>query len=890
MVDKDYIKRKSILKRMDYNKSRNLFCERKLLSNEASVETFFVYRLIANLGYEDHQIKTKESISVLNAAKGSKKYNYKPDYALSINGSIVIIIDAKSPNVDINNHIEQCANYCFLLNRKKKTVKYFLLSNGLKTVLYEWNKEYPLIELDFEDFYNGSEKYEELRSTISFINISKNHKTPEGGYIRLKKINKEEAQRLFLSCHRYIWNTEKRGPLSAFTEFIKLIFIKMLNDKILHDKHTDNVDYIQVPEIANTFSIKWIESREAELPNPVNDILFKNVLEIIEDDVEKNKKKTIFENGEKIELKPTTIKGVAKKLEKVDLFEIDEDLNGRLFETFLNATMRGEALGQYFTPRSIVLLGTYLADLQINENHIDKVIDGSCGSGGFLIEALTIMRNIIRENKSYSKQKKEEIIENLSNYSLYGIDAATEPNLAKIARINMYLHGDGGTHIYFADGLSKHPIVDKTDHTILRKETGDMINNIKEGSFDVVLTNPPFSMWYEDTNGTQMTVLKDYELIKRINTDNNRKRLRGSAMFIERYRDLLRPGGKLISVIDETVLGSDDYDYVREFIRKNFIIKAIISLHGDAFQMASARVKTALIYLQKKEYKDEEQPSIFMYSSIHLGVDDMPITTNSEKVAIARENAANEIKKIVEEFEKYKNGESGTWLVPPENLTNRLDVKSCVRLFGRYVNKWMEKGFEVKPLSEILEPKEDIINPSKDFPDKKFRILTITYLGRCKAEEIRYGRNINYSSMKIVREGDLVFSKYNTFNGAIGYITDEYEGALASGSYLVMRCDSMVDTLYLWAMLRSTEIRSDFLSSSTGMGRQTIKWKEICNVQVPFHKQEERKKIAEKILNSWKAEKKAEEYISSVFNELNKTFDVESEESIKRFTETKPPK
>ncbi len=30
-------------------------------------------------------------------------------------------------------------------------------------------------------------------------------------FVTLKKINKEEAQRIFKGCHKYIWNTEKRG-------------------------------------------------------------------------------------------------------------------------------------------------------------------------------------------------------------------------------------------------------------------------------------------------------------------------------------------------------------------------------------------------------------------------------------------------------------------------------------------------------------------------------------------------------------------------------------------------------------------------------------------------------------------------------------------------------
>ena len=66
--------------------SRNPYCKREDLSNEASVETFFVSRLLKDLGYKDSQIKTKESIETLTVGLGHKSEKYKPDYALIVGG------------------------------------------------------------------------------------------------------------------------------------------------------------------------------------------------------------------------------------------------------------------------------------------------------------------------------------------------------------------------------------------------------------------------------------------------------------------------------------------------------------------------------------------------------------------------------------------------------------------------------------------------------------------------------------------------------------------------------------------------------------------------------------------------------------------------------------
>ena len=211
----------------------------------------------------------------------------------------------------------------------------------------------------------------------------------------------------------------------------------------------------------------------------------------------------------------------------------------------------------------------------------------------------------------------------LCKKSIYGIDAAKDPMLARIARINMYLHGDGGSQIYMGDALNTS--IDKTDSKEFQEEMEDMKDVFVDESFDVVITNPPFSMQYNANDEEQEKVLQQYELAVK---DNKWRTLRAGVMFIERYYKLLRKGGKLITVIDNTILNSSDYSFVRDYIRKHFIIKAVISLHGDAFQQSKARVKTSLIYLIKKMNDSEIQPDVFMDFSVALGVDDKPVTTS----------------------------------------------------------------------------------------------------------------------------------------------------------------------------------------------------------------------------------------------------------------------
>ena len=133
-------------------------------------------------------------------------------------------------------------------------------------------------------------------------------------------------------------------------------------------------------------------------------------------------------------------------------------------------------------------------------------------------------------------------------------------------------------------------------------------------------------------------------------------------MFIERYCDLLGGGGKLLTVIDESVLNADQEKYFRKYILKKFIVKAVISLPRNTFTNADTGTKTSILYLRKKTSEDEEQPPIFMAISENVGHSDSG-KSEPEKCDLFRiMNESGEIinKKlkttILEEFKKWENG------------------------------------------------------------------------------------------------------------------------------------------------------------------------------------------------------------------------------------------
>ncbi|MDP2657171.1 MAG: N-6 DNA methylase, partial [Candidatus Deferrimicrobium sp.] len=458
----------------------NKFCRSDDFSNEASVEQFFVARLLEDFGYEDDEIKPKTAISELPVGKGRKKEPYKPDFLIYGKKKPRWIIDAKSPGENPDSFTGQGAGYCLAVNMKYENnpVHYYMLTNGFLTRVYRWDKEQPVMSLRFADFVDRNTKYESLKELLGAKAaragwVDQRRVAPASSTHAIGRPSMEEVKKTFYRCHRIIWKAEGVNPQAGFLLFAKILFVKLWEDR----KIRDNAEHLAsigrgdpLPADAVRFSTRWIEQQEQDAENPVDRILFRQLVEALEDEIQNRKRKRIFNKDERLDMSPGTVKRVVGELEHQYLFGIDEDLNGRMFEAFLLATMRGKGLGQYFTPRSIVKLMARLGKPLVSRDKVERMLDGCCGTGGFLIEVLAEMRRQVYENKSLTNGKRRELLNEIANEAIFGIDMGREPPLVKIARINMYLHGDGGSRVYRADGLRKTPAPSGTDDAEVREE------------------------------------------------------------------------------------------------------------------------------------------------------------------------------------------------------------------------------------------------------------------------------------------------------------------------------------------------------------------------------------------------------------------------------------
>lgn len=301
----------------------------------------------------------------------------------------------------------------------------------------------------------------------------------------------------------------------------------------------------------------------------------------------KTKYADIFEKDEQIEIKDAELSYIISKLENASLLDADRDIIADAFEELIGTSFRGGE-GQFFTPRNVVQM--MIDILQPKEG--DKIIDPACGSGGFLAHILQHLQ----------KQK-------INNYYITGIDK--DLFLSKLAKIYLTLLGENEYHIFCENSLEEP-----------KKWNTQTNENIQLGSFDLILTNPPF--------GAKIPVigenlLRQYELAyfwkngQAIWHKSNKIRAKQppQILFIERIIQLLKDGGRAGIILPEGIFGNPSDRYIWEYIRKYASILGIVSLSQETFQ-PSTHTKTSVVFIEKKK---QNRSKVFMAIANAIGHD-----------------------------------------------------------------------------------------------------------------------------------------------------------------------------------------------------------------------------------------------------------------------------
>ena len=620
-------------------------------------------------------------------------------------------------------------------------------------------------------------------------------------------------------CHQLIWKKDKLGPTDAFYEFSKLIFVKLREDqkivKMIEDDEQPN-------EWDFRFSTGWIEQQAAGgvSENPIA-LLFDNIREDLEEKIRTGDKKRIFAQDDRLALRTETIVKIVERLQHYDLHGIDEDLNGRMFETFLNAPVRGRELGQFFTPRSVVKYMTRTASLQFVGSNLPVVLDGCCGSGGFLIEAMATLAQSIDNRTDLTKQQRLSFKKTLYTEHLFGIDAAEK--IARVARLNMYLHGDGGSTIFSADTLDKKLSSSGSSTEIKRElaELRDILLGPKGQRFDVILTNPPFSMEYSRKTQDEAAVLDQYQIA--VTNGKPTTKEKSNVLFMERYCDLMKAGSELLTVIDNTVLNGSSAQRYRDFILDKFVIRQVISLPFNTFFAAQASVHTSILHLRKKEI-GEEQGHVFMGILNNIGHND------HQRYTPERDNT----QKLLELYKKWN--ETGihvdfmtsntepdetlgcpfqVFVVKPEEVCRErldafyysLELKRTRKAMRKNENDGKIRLMSGGELQIIPTLTPNAVREMKGNSYRYFDIGDVTKDGEIVRSRTDLFEKLPTRARLQVQGGDVVFARNNSSRGTAVIIPGDYDGQLVTTGFLAVRPANPDDALLLWAAFTSEAFR-----------------------------------------------------------------------------------
>ena len=599
-----------------------------VLKPEEEVRQIYIKRLVDSYGYAISQMDQEMQVSNSQRGQGAARadivvWRNKEDkegkkYPL-------IVVECKAESVTIHKEdYYQGMNYASWAH-----ADFFVTTNLKETRIFKIVKgEIPDKLDEIVDIPNAGQ--------------ASNKKEIDKLLKQTKAFTRDEFSKLLFKCHNIIRNNDKLSPEAAFDEISKILFIK-----IRYERENDEGQIFSKDRfVANR---KAYEKLNKEMG--VTDAIpfYQNLFEKTKQQFANDH---LFDDNAKIEIRENSFEQIVKELEIYNLSTTSDDVKGIAFEKFLGKTFRGE-LGQFFTPRTVVDFMVSVLDPQEGE----LVCDPCCGSGGFLIKTFEYVREKIEKDierqkekikaewygedyDNMSDKKKQKIeskvaqtfsylneelninnekgrLRSLSFDCIYGTDA--NPRMARTAKMNMIMHGDGHGGVHHHDGLLN-------------------VNGIFENRFDIILTNPPFGARVEKdlkiseadrfTDEAKIAAYverygEEYKKALRQVNDNINKSLLSlykidssltEVLFIERCLNLLKPGGRMGIVLPEGVLNNTNLQKARDFVEGKAKILLIVSIPQDVFVASGATVKPSLLFFKK--FTEEESAAYSQIQSL----------------------------------------------------------------------------------------------------------------------------------------------------------------------------------------------------------------------------------------------------------------------------------
>jgi type I restriction enzyme M protein len=546
---------------------------------KVQVETYLSLILIS--GYPVNRIKLFQSVQIGSRTTEADIIVYEDDDC----ECTYIVVECKKEDItdqEFNVAVDQAYSYAVA-----EGGKYVWTTSRIKNQYYEVPDKKPKSRIEIPDIpqfgVNKLAPYKYVKGGISqtdtdeILNLaSEPDPNAKQKFFELQVVSESELTKIFIQSHQALWGGGQRNPSVAFDELDKLIFCKIWDEK--HPR-----------KIGDPYDFQIFRDEDPEdLLNRVKKIYAVGEKEAPE----------VFKDGITLSAQETLT--IVKYFQRINLNKTDLDSKGKAFETFMGSYFRGD-FGQYFTPRPIV---KFIVDC-MPITHKARVLDTSCGSGGFLLYALDKVREQANEYYDPIKNEKDhyKYWHDFAEKNLFGIEINDQ--IARTAKMNMIIHDDGHTNVIGSiDGL--------LSDTEIRSKSGN--KEFKYNSFDFIITNPPFG---SSIKQTEKAYLNQYQLgkkeedwlaLKALKYDT-RDSQSTEVLFLEQCHRFLVEHGYLAVVIPDGILTNSSMQYVRDNIEEMYRIVAVVSMPQTAFSATGAGVKSSVLFLRKHKAKQTEKIS-----------------------------------------------------------------------------------------------------------------------------------------------------------------------------------------------------------------------------------------------------------------------------------------
>jgi type I restriction enzyme M protein len=352
--------------------------------------------------------------------------------------------------------------------------------------------------------------------------------------------------------------------------------------------------------------------------------------------------------------------------------------------------------------------------------------------------------------------------------------------------------------------------------------------DVQDGTVTLILSNPPFAGREKDPH-----ILRQFKL--GVNKDGKPISVSKEILFIEKIIRLLAKDGRAGLVLPSGIFNNPSLKRVRDHIKANVKILAIVGLPHLSFQVTGANNEGHLLFIQKVEKIPEDYP-IFIDRATHVGID-----------AIGRQTGQSDLSTIVERFRSPPHQNT----IMFSELKDRVDPWHYHPNYLRLKKSLEKTGHPWESLGGIFQQSEDLFNRSE------WRAKPIKYIEKGDVDmetgTIRSFTEHTFETLPtwahwILREGDVLFPRaYDSMRG-VAVVPKEYEGLVCTGGLIVVRHNpDKIRLPYVRYHFTRPEILALIKQFETGEINPKYTWTGLSTVRVPLPGLEEQDRILREI-------------------------------------------